>query len=191
MEVFWLIFAAFLTILIIGIIVSNQIKKRELQKWEMKLDKLVKMSPPIKTHSLFDAAWDDSTERLQALLDDGADLYEESSGMTALYAAIENGSLLALQFLLEHGADPNRLIGSILPLNLAIDIEITASTGGGVWNHGLINDDVFRPNPVFTQTLLMHGADPYLKDPSGSAIDNAKERHHLSFLELVNQREKI
>ncbi len=144
--------------------------------------------PPIETHPLFDAAWEDSKERLRSLLDGGADLYEESSGMTALYAAIENESLQAFQFLLEYGVDPNRLIGSSLPLNIAIDKEITASTEGS-WSHGLINNDALRPNPIFSQSLLLFGANPELKDPWGSSIDYAKMRHHYSFLELVGRRE--
>lgn len=153
----------------------------------MNFNDLLTRVPPIKTHPLFDAAWDDSTERLQSLLDGGADLYEESSGMTALYGAIENDSLQAFQFLLDYGVDPNRSIGSHLPLNIAIDKEITGSTTGG-WTHGLIDNDDLRPNPIFSQSLLLHGANPELKDPWGSPIDYAKERHHYSFLELVSRR---
>jgi hypothetical protein len=164
------------------------LRKRNVAK-NMNFNDLLARFPAIETHPLFDAAWDDSKERLQSLLDGGADLYEESSGMTALYAAIENDSLQAFQFLLDYGVDPNRLIGSHLPLNIAIDKEITASTGGGAWPHGLIDNDALRPNPIFSQWLLLYGANPELKDPWGSPIDYAKMRYHYSFLELVSRRE--
>lgn len=154
----------------------------------MNFNEIIARIPAIKTHPLFDAAWDDSIERLQSLLHGGADLHEESSGMTALSAAIANDSLQAFQFLLDHGVDPNRLIGSRLPSNIAIDIEITASTDRA-WPHGLIDNDELRPNPTFSQSLLLYGADPELRDPWGSPIDYAKMRHHLSFLELVTRRE--
>jgi ankyrin repeat protein len=153
----------------------------------MNFNDLLTRIRPIETHPLFDAAWDDSKERLQLLLNGGDDLYEESSGMTALYAAIENNSLQAFHFLLDYGIDPNRLIGSYLPLTIAIDKEITASTGGGVWPYGLIDNDGLRPNPIFSQTLLLHGANPELKDSRGTPIEYARMRHHYSFLELVSQ----
>ncbi|MFK8397270.1 ankyrin repeat domain-containing protein [Pseudomonas sp. BGr12] len=126
-----------------------------------------------------------SIEILQMLIDSGANINQrDSNGTTALMAAVKDGNLANVDFLLEHGADANILDNA--GRNALSQARLLGTDHDLIWSHiiqngGNINQqDRYGKSPLFhilswrsgspatissmVKFALEHHADPNLRD---------------------------
>lgn len=115
---------------------------------------------------LMEAANENDTDRMTALLAEGADVNEtDSEGSTALHWAVYSDQYEAAALLLAEGADPNT-------------IDVYDSTP--------LMSAVFAEDADLVKVLLEFGADPSYEDSSGyTAYDYALEYENLELQELL------
>ena len=100
-----------------------------------------------------------------------------NTGWSLLHYAAEFQDIPAIEYLIEHGADPNgRDIYGVTPLHLAIDSEIDASTQVG-------DPLLFKT----TKRLIELGADTSAKDNSGKTPIDWANSHGEDTRKIINE----
>lgn len=133
-----------------------------------------------KPEDLVQASFDGYLDRVQFLIEKGADINEIGRNWNPLHAAIENRHIDVINHLLNSGADTEYICSGMRALHHAIDLEIDAATQA--------NDPEF-PEPVITKILLNAGAKIDGKDISGKTpLQMAIERGHKRAEKLLRSR---
>ena len=123
---------------------------RELRDWSIDYMSLARMFPDEEMRALARAAGRGRVGRVDELVASGADVngLGRSDG-TALWWALRRRNLEGFTRLLEHGADPNRLIGGP---------HYEATT--------IMHEAAAEEDPAFLAAALRHGGDPNVRTPT-------------------------
>jgi uncharacterized protein len=137
-------------------------------------------SIPKNADALAQACFDGDLDTVRSLLASGFDINAMGRNWTPLHAAIENMHADVVKFLLDAGADPNCRSHNFHPIHHAIDIEIDAATQANATQ---------KPEPVFTELLLIAGADMNAPNSRGQTpLGFAMERWHSRAVEMLRAR---
>jgi cytochrome c len=143
----------------------------------------------VEADPIHEAAVDGDTERVERLLDEGADVNAPDDAGTPLQWALFGGQSATARILLEHGADPNVEGPAGTPL-LAATIGGDVEVVGLLLGHGADPNRGDRSTPLIAASqsgnqeiaalLLEHGADASFATFDGvTALHKAAERGHL------------
>lgn len=169
---------------------------------------IVKHSPDAWNRTLYEAAMRGDVTRMRQAVENGADVnFRTSTSETSLLAAIHTQKSEAVQFLLEHGADPNladaREYGPLHHVmnhsqiaNLLLDYGAEPnclSQPGGTNRHGdsplYIAADGDHYNVLIA--LLKAGADPHLETHGKKKTSHAISHNLRGVLDKLKQYEGI
>jgi ankyrin repeat protein len=84
---------------------KTTLKKRKQYAFKSRKRKIVMRGG---TSELFNAAINNNTDLVKLLIKNGADVNDNSNGVTPLYAASRNGNFSIVKILIENGADVNK-----------------------------------------------------------------------------------
>jgi ankyrin repeat protein len=133
-----------------------------------------------KSEELVQASFQGQHELVRSLVEAEVDINEMGRIWNPLHAAIENGHINVITYLLASGADIEYLCSGMRPLHHAIDLEIDAAAQA---------DESDDPEPALTRLLLDAGADINGKDTSGmTPLQMAVARGHKKAERLLRSR---
>jgi ankyrin repeat protein len=156
--------------------------------------------------NIHEAAGRGDTQKVIHFLNQGANIDEQSVGVTPLLGALRNRHIETAKYLIEHGANVNFVdhIYKTPPIVYAAmyrDLELTrlliekhanvnAATGKGYSakeGFTALIAAAYNGDVEIGRLLLEHGADPYAKAVTGTtALINAQGRGHKAFEQMLS-----